>query len=102
MAVLAASGLSKSYAARTLFDQVSFELAPKDKVGLVGVNGCGKTTLFRILSGAEAPDAGNVYQSKEVRLGVLQQSVERPAQSYMPMCWMPFPIYCRRRRNSTR
>lgn len=81
MAVLAASGLSKSYAARTLFDQVSFELAPKDKVGLVGVNGCGKTTLFRILSGAEAPDAGNVYQSKEVRLGVLQQSVESGPQS---------------------
>lgn len=81
MAVLAASGLSKSYAARTLFDQVSFELAPKDKVGLVGVNGCGKTTLFRILSGAEAPDAGNVYQSKEVRLGVLQQSVGSGPQS---------------------
>lgn len=81
MAVLAASGLSKSYTARTLFDQVSFELAPKDKVGLVGVNGCGKTTLFRILSGAEAPDAGNVYQSKEVRLGVLQQSVESGPQS---------------------
>lgn len=81
MAVLAASGLSKSYAALTLFDQVSFELAPKDKVGLVGVNGCGKTTLFRILSGAEAPDAGNVYQSKEVRLGVLQQSVESGPQS---------------------
>lgn len=81
MAVLAVSGLSKSYAARTLFDQVSFELAPKDKVGLVGVNGCGKTTLFRILSGAEAPDAGNVYQSKEVRLGVLQQSVESGPQS---------------------
>ena len=85
MAVLAASGLSKSYAARTLFDQVSFELAPRDKVGLVGVNGCGKTTLFRILSGAEAPDAGNVYQSKEARLGVLQQSVESGPQSLLSL-----------------
>ena len=81
MALIAANGLGKSFGARTLFSGVSFELAPKEKAGLVGVNGCGKTTLFRILTGAEAPDAGAVYQSKDARLGFLQQNVEGGASS---------------------
>lgn len=81
MALIAASGLSKSYGTRRLFSDVSFELAPRDKAGLVGVNGCGKTTLFRILTGAEAPDDGTVYQSKDARLGFLQQNVEGSGES---------------------
>ncbi|MBR4019416.1 MAG: ATP-binding cassette domain-containing protein, partial [Clostridia bacterium] len=51
MALIAASGISKAYSSRLLFEGVSFEIAPRDRVGLVGVNGCGKTTLFRILTG---------------------------------------------------
>ena len=81
MALIAASGLGKSYGTRTLFSDVSFELAPRDKAGLVGVNGCGKTTLFRILTGAEAPDQGAVYQSKEARLGFLQQNMDSGADA---------------------
>lgn len=81
MALIAASGLVKSYGARRLFSDVSFELAPRDKAGLVGVNGCGKTTLFRILIGAEAPDEGTVYQSKEARPGFLQQNVDSGRES---------------------
>ncbi len=81
MALIAASGLCKSYGTRRLFSDVSFELAPRDKAGLVGVNGCGKTTLFRILTGAEAPDEGTVYQNKEARLGFLQQNVESGEES---------------------
>ncbi|MBQ3131480.1 MAG: ATP-binding cassette domain-containing protein, partial [Clostridia bacterium] len=53
MALIAASGISKAYSSRLLFDGVNFEIAPRDRVGLVGVNGCGKTTLFRILTGEE-------------------------------------------------
>ena len=64
MALLAASGISKSYSSRLLFEGVSFEIAPRDKVGLVGVNGCGKTTLFRILTGEEAPDTGSVMKHR--------------------------------------
>lgn len=76
MALIAASGISKSYSSRMLFEGVSFEIAPRDKVGLVGVNGCGKTTLFRILTGEESPDAGTVMKHREAKLGYMLQNVE--------------------------
>ena len=81
MALLAASGISKSYSARLLFDGVSFEIAPRDKVGLVGVNGCGKTTLFRILTGEEAPDTGSVMKHKGTRMGFMRQNVENTSDT---------------------
>ena len=81
MALLAASGISKSYSARLLFDGVSFEIAPRDKVGLVGVNGCGKTTLFRILTGEEAPDTGSVMKHKGARMGFMRQNVENTSDT---------------------
>ena len=81
MALLAASGISKSYSARLLFEGVSFEIAPRDKAGLVGVNGCGKTTLFRILTGEEAPDAGSVMRHKGLRMGFMRQNVENTADT---------------------
>ncbi len=76
MALIAASGISKAYSSRLLFDGVSFEIAPRDRVGLVGVNGCGKTTLFRILTGEEAPDSGTIMKHREARLGFMRQNVE--------------------------
>lgn len=81
MAILAASGISKSYSARLLFEGVSFEIAPKDRVGLVGVNGCGKTTLFRILTGEEAADSGTVMKQKEAKIGFMRQNVENTADT---------------------
>ena len=81
MALLAASGISKSYSARLLFEGVSFEIAPRDKVGLVGVNGCGKTTLFRILTGEEAPDTGSVMKHKGARMGFMRQNVENTSDT---------------------
>ncbi|MDR0840425.1 MAG: ABC-F family ATP-binding cassette domain-containing protein [Christensenellaceae bacterium] len=76
MALLAARSIAKSFAARTLFEDVSFEIAPHDKAGLVGVNGCGKTTLFQLLTGALPPDAGEIYRGRETKLGTVQQIVE--------------------------
>ena len=76
MALIAASGISKAYSSRLLFEGVNFEIAPRDRVGLVGVNGCGKTTLFRILTGEESPDSGSVMKHKEARLGFMRQNVE--------------------------
>ena len=81
MALLAASGISKSYSARLLFDGVSFEIAPRDKGGLVGVNVCVKTTLFRILTGDEAPDTGSVMKLKRARMGFMRQNVENTSDT---------------------
>jgi ATP-binding cassette subfamily F protein 3 len=58
--VLAAEGLSKSYAGRSVFDGVGLEVSRSDKLVVVGVNGAGKSTLLRIIAGREPPDAGTL------------------------------------------
>ena len=59
MALLSASGLEKSYGTDTIFSGVSFEIQENERIGLVGVNGGGKTTLFRLLTGSLTPDNGS-------------------------------------------
>jgi ATP-binding cassette, subfamily F, member 3 len=68
--------LSKSYNLQQIFSNVSFSLSPGDRVGLIGPNGCGKTTLVRILSGHEQPDSGHVSHSPSLRIGYLPQGFE--------------------------
>jgi macrolide transport system ATP-binding/permease protein len=58
--VLAARNLSKSYGATVVLDRVSLVVSPGSRIGLVGPNGIGKSTLLRILAGIESPDAGTV------------------------------------------
>ena len=58
---------------RTLLDGVTWRLAPGDRVGVVGVNGSGKTTVLRLLAGELVPDAGRVKRGSTVRLGALTQ-----------------------------
>lgn len=68
------SGLAKGYGDVLLFEDVQFGLNPGDRVGLVGPNGCGKTTLLRVLSGEEPPDAGAVRRTPaQARVGYLPQ-----------------------------
>src|SRR3989304_768133 len=66
--MLTVTDLSKSYGRQTLFDGVSFQVAPGERVGVVGRNGTGKTTLFRILLGEEASDSGTVAVPGGARL----------------------------------
>ena len=58
MILLSAQNLSKTYLERTVLDDVSFFLNEGDRVGIVGINGTGQSTLLRILAGVEEPDSG--------------------------------------------
>ncbi len=76
MALLAVSKLGKSFGERKLFSDVSFEIGVKDRVGLVGVNGCGKTTLLHMMAGFEDVSEGQVYKSRDCAVGYLAQTPE--------------------------
>jgi ATPase subunit of ABC transporter with duplicated ATPase domains len=65
--------LAKAYGSRTLFEDVSLQLNPGNRYGLVGANGSGKSTFLRILAGDEEASAGEVRIAKGARLGVLRQ-----------------------------
>lgn len=70
------SELSKSYGADRVLRGVTFQLNAGEKVGLVGRNGAGKTTVFRILVGTEFPDSGGVDKINGLRIGMLDQHVD--------------------------
>ena len=63
----------KTYGDRTLLDHVTFYMKQGDRVGVVGVNGCGKSTFLRLAAGREKPDSGAVSYDPNVRLGYLPQ-----------------------------
>jgi ATP-binding cassette, subfamily F, member 3 len=71
--MLTVHSLKKTFDLQPLFENVSFSLNPGERAGLVGPNGCGKTTLLRILAGEEQADSGHVRRSPDLRLGYLPQ-----------------------------
>ncbi|HTO40372.1 MAG TPA: energy-dependent translational throttle protein EttA [Rhizomicrobium sp.] len=72
--VIEAEGLGKAYGDRLLFENVNFTLPPGGIVGVIGANGAGKTTLFRMLTGQEKPDAGELRVGETVQIGYVDQS----------------------------
>jgi ATPase subunit of ABC transporter with duplicated ATPase domains len=72
--VIDIEGLRKAYGERLLIDDLSFSLPPGGIVGVIGPNGAGKTTLFRMLTGQETPDAGEIRVGDTVKLGYVDQS----------------------------
>ena len=66
--------VSKSYTERILFDDVSLGINEGDRIGIIGINGTGKSTFLKILAGIEEPDAGTVIKGKEVRIAYLPQN----------------------------
>jgi ATPase subunit of ABC transporter with duplicated ATPase domains len=70
------SNINKQYGKQLVFVDASFQLNPRDKVGLVGPNGAGKTTLFRMVVGEEIPDEGDVSVPKRLTIGYFRQDVE--------------------------
>jgi ATP-binding cassette, subfamily F, member 3 len=71
--VIKINQLSKSYFARELFADVSFQMNAGERLGLVGRNGHGKTTLFRLILGQEEPDSGEITIPRNYRIGHLEQ-----------------------------
>ena len=73
--MIAFSSVSKQYGRQLLFVEASFQLNSGEKVGLVGPNGSGKTTLFRMITGEELPDEGQVIVERGVSIGYFSQDV---------------------------
>ncbi|MEE0858898.1 MAG: ABC-F family ATP-binding cassette domain-containing protein [Acutalibacteraceae bacterium] len=73
MAVLSVRNLAMTFVERTLFKDVAFEVEQKDKIGFIGANGVGKTTIFKILSGQLEPTEGCAIFSKDTVVGYLEQ-----------------------------
>ena len=70
------SDVTKSYGGNEVLRGVSFQVNPGERIGLVGRNGAGKTTAFRLLTGAESPDTGDVVKINGLKLGLLEQHVD--------------------------
>ena len=86
------NNIKKQFGPRVIFDDASTHILPKRRVGLVGPNGSGKTTLFRLLTGEELLDSGNIVIGKEIRLGYLKQDVlSHPERSIIAEVLAGFP-----------
>jgi len=71
--VIEASGVSKSYGDKLIFENLNFSIPPASIIGIIGPNGAGKTTLFRLIMGQEKPDSGEFIVGETVRFGYVDQ-----------------------------
>ena len=73
MSLITIEHLTKSYTERLLFDDTSFSIGDGEKVGLIGINGTGKSTLLKIVAGLEEPDDGSVIRRRNLYIRYLPQ-----------------------------
>lgn len=73
MSVINVQNLTLSFGENTLFKDVSFNIEEKDRVGLIGANGVGKTSLFKVITGEYASDNGDCFIGKNIKLGYMEQ-----------------------------
>ncbi|BAI81254.1 ABC transporter, ATP-binding protein [Deferribacter desulfuricans SSM1] len=74
--MISVENLTKSFGTRLVFDKINFTIGSGEKVGLIGRNGEGKTTLFKMIVGEEEPDSGKVNIPKDYKIGYLKQHLE--------------------------
>ena len=90
--LLSAEHLSKNYGMKTLLEDASIYLEHGEKIGVIGINGTGKSTLLRLLSGTEAPDEGAVRRDPNVQVSYLRQNPEmNPNASILEQVFLGFP-----------
>jgi ATP-binding cassette, subfamily F, member 3 len=73
--MISINNLDFHFGSRTLYQDANLHIKPKDKIGLIGLNGTGKSTLLRVLVGEYKPDAGSIQMSRETTLGFLNQDL---------------------------
>src|SRR5918993_3289881 len=81
MHILSVEAVSKDYGLRPILENVSLGLNSEDRVGVVGINGSGKTTFLRLISGDERPDAGRITFADGVTVGYLPQNPPSDAEA---------------------
>ena len=77
MAIVTVNGLCMEFGEQKLFDGMTFEIQENDRIGLIGVNGCGKTTLFKLLTGEYYQTKGSIVLNKNASIGYMEQHVCR-------------------------
>ncbi len=74
--MLSCNNLSVVFGGQTLFEEISFNVNPRDRIGLVGKNGAGKTTLMRVISGKMEPEKGSIAKPSDMTVGYLPQEMQ--------------------------
>ena len=89
MTVISVSNLSLAFGTNEILKNISFSLNENDRLGVVGINGSGKTSLFKLILGEYTPESGNVFISKDKSVGILKQnSTVDVADGYTPISYM--------------
>ncbi len=90
--MISIENLHKSYGDHILFDGVHFKINARERVGLVGRNGHGKTTLFRIITGLETPDDGRINMPRNYRIGHVKQHLEFTGETILDEGMQSLPV----------
>jgi ATP-binding cassette subfamily F protein 3 len=91
MSILTATNLAKSFGANDIFSDVSLDIPKGARIGLVGANGIGKTTLLKILLGEETPSSGKVHRAQGLRMGYLpQEAMQTSDHTLWQECLLSF------------
>lgn len=76
MNILTVENLTKSYTERLLLDNITFGIEDTDKIGIIGINGTGKSTLLKVIAGFESPDSGKIIKGNQVHIEYLPQVID--------------------------